>query len=63
VKTETGTVGESWLHETVCRQRQELWETVGYMKLCADRDLKCGDSWLQDAVCRQRHELWGLLVI
>ena len=25
---------ESWLHEAVCRQRPELWVTVGYMKLC-----------------------------
>jgi len=36
VKTETWTVGESWLHEAVCRQRLELWPTVGYMKLCAE---------------------------
>jgi len=26
----------------VCRQRPELWVTVGYMKLCVDRDLNCG---------------------
>ena len=33
--------------------------TVGYMKLCVDRDLNCGcDSWLHEAVCRQRPELW-----
>ena len=24
------------------RQRPELWSTVGYMKLCVDRDLNCG---------------------
>jgi hypothetical protein len=35
-------VGESWLHEDVRRQRHELWVTVGYMKLCVDRDLNCG---------------------
>jgi len=35
-------VGESRLHEAVCRQRPELWVRVGYMKLCVDRDLKCG---------------------
>jgi len=26
----------------VCRQGPELWLTVGYMKLCVDRDLNCG---------------------
>jgi len=31
-------VADSWLHEAVCRQRPELWLTVGYMKLCVDRD-------------------------
>jgi len=51
-------VADSWLHEAVCRQRPELWVTVGYMKLClerpelwlivgymklcVDRDLNCG---------------------
>jgi len=25
----------------VCRQRPELWVTVGYMKLCVDRDMNC----------------------
>jgi hypothetical protein len=33
-------VAESWLHEAVRRQRPETWPTVGYMKLCVDRDLK-----------------------
>ena len=33
---------DSWLHEAVCRQRPELWSTVGYMTLCVDRDLNCG---------------------
>jgi len=48
-------VADSWLHESVCRerrelcvtvsymklcrQRPELWVTVGYMKLCVDREL------------------------
>jgi hypothetical protein len=32
----------SGLHEAVCRQRPELSPTVGYMKLCIDRDLKNG---------------------
>jgi len=32
-------VSESWLHETVCRQRPELCVRVGYMKLRLDRDL------------------------
>ena len=27
-------MGDSWLHEAVCRQRPKLWVTVGYMKLC-----------------------------
>ena len=51
-------MGDSWLQEAVCRQRPELWvtvgymklcrqkpelwPTVGYMKLCVDRDLNCG---------------------
>jgi len=32
-------VGDSWFHEAVCRQRPELWVTVGYMKLFVDTDL------------------------
>ena len=51
-------MGDSWLYEAVCRQRHELWVTVGYLKLCADRDLSCGDSWLHEAVCRHRPKLW-----
>ena len=35
-------MAESWLHEGVYRQRPELLPTVGYMKLCVDRDLNCG---------------------
>jgi len=35
-------VSESWLHGAVCRQRSEMWVTVGYMELCVDRDLNCG---------------------
>jgi hypothetical protein len=38
-------VFDSWLHEAMCRQRPELWPTVGYMKLCVDRDLNLADSW------------------
>jgi len=34
-------VGDGWLHEAVCRQRPELWVTVGYMEQCVDRDLNC----------------------
>ena len=34
-------MGDSLLHEAVCRQRLELCVTVGYMKLCVDRDLNC----------------------
>ena len=41
LKTETGNVGESWLHEPLCRQRLEMCVTVGYMNRCVDRDLKC----------------------
>jgi len=33
---------DSWLHEALCRLGTELWLTVGYMKLCVDRDLNCG---------------------
>jgi len=32
-------VGDSWLNEAVFIERPELWVTVGYMKLCVDRDL------------------------
>jgi len=35
-------VADSWLHEAVCRQRPELWPTVGYIKPCVDRDLNYG---------------------
>jgi len=35
-------MSESWLDGAVCRQRPELWVTVGYMKLYVDRDLNCG---------------------
>jgi len=51
-------MGDSLLHEAVCRQIPELWVTVGYMKLFVDRDMNCGYSWLHEAVCRQRHEMW-----
>jgi len=34
-------VADNRLDEAVCRQRPELWVTVGYMKLCVDRDLNC----------------------
>ena len=32
-------MGDSWLHEGVFRQRPELWLTVGYMKMCEDKEL------------------------
>ena len=35
-------MGESWLHEAVCRQIPELWVTVGYMKQCVNRDQNIG---------------------
>jgi len=35
-------VADRQLHDPVCRQRPELWLTVGNMKLCADGDLNCG---------------------
>jgi len=34
-------VGDNWLHEALCRLGTELWLTVGYMKLCVDRDMNC----------------------
>jgi hypothetical protein len=42
-------VCDSWLHKAVCRQRPELCVTVGYIKLCVDRDLNsgCSDSLVQ----------------
>jgi len=70
-------VGDSWLHEAVCRQRPELcvtvgykavyrqilelWVTVCYMKLCLVRDGIVSDSWLHVAVCRLRLELWVIV--
>jgi len=35
-------VGDIWLHKAVCRQIFELLMTVGYMKLCVDRDQNIG---------------------
>ena len=35
-------MADSWLHEAKCRQRQEQWLKVGYMKLSVDRDMNCG---------------------
>ena len=35
-------MGDSRLHEAVCKQRPELRVTVGYMKLCVDRELNSG---------------------
>jgi len=37
-------VADSWLHETVCRERPDLWLKVGCMKRCVDRDLNCGSQ-------------------
>ena len=39
---------DSCLYEAVCRKRRELWLTVGYMKLCADRDMNLAYSWLHE---------------
>jgi hypothetical protein len=41
-------VADIWLHEAVCRQRPEMWLTVGYMKLCVDRDLKSGRDFFRE---------------
>jgi hypothetical protein len=35
-------VDDSWLLVAVFRLRTEMWVTVGYMKLCVDRELNCG---------------------
>jgi hypothetical protein len=35
-------VGDSWLHEDVCRQRTDLWVKVDKIKICVNRDLKSG---------------------
>ena len=35
-------MGDSWLHEAMCRQYPELWLRVVYMKLCVDRALNSG---------------------
>ena len=42
-------MANSWLHESVCRQRNEKYLNVGYMKFCVDRDIDSTDSWLQEA--------------
>jgi hypothetical protein len=39
-------VAGSWLHEAVSRQIPEMWPTVGYMKLCIERDLTCGRQYV-----------------
>jgi hypothetical protein len=35
-------VGESWLHGAMCRQRLEMWVTVGFMELCVNKNMNCG---------------------
>ena len=35
-------MAERWLYEALYKRRPEVWLTVGYMKLCVDRDLNCG---------------------
>jgi len=35
-------MADFWLHEAVCRQRPDVWQTFGYMKLFVDTDLMCG---------------------
>ena len=35
-------MGESFLHEAVCREECELWGLFGNVKLCVDRNLNCG---------------------
>jgi hypothetical protein len=42
VETETCALCVCLVQEAACRQRPELCVTVGYMKLCVDRDLNCG---------------------
>ena len=34
-------MGDSWLHEAVFRDWPELSVTVGYLKLCLERNLNC----------------------
>jgi hypothetical protein len=34
-----------------------MWQTVGYMKLCVDRNMNCGRMLLHEAVRRRRPEL------
>ena len=46
-------MGESWLHEAVCRQSRDLCVTVGYIKLCVDRELNCvGAGYVEICVDR-----------
>jgi hypothetical protein len=35
-------VGDSWLHEAVCRLKPELCVTVVFMKRCVNRDQNSG---------------------
>jgi hypothetical protein len=39
-------VVKSSLHEALCTQSHELWLTVGYMKLCVERDMNCGGEFV-----------------
>jgi len=55
-------LADIFLHEAVCRQKPEMWPTVGYMKLCVDTDLEIGRHFLLEAVCRQRPELCPIVV-
>ena len=43
-------MGVSWLHETVCRQRPELWLAVGYMKLFVDKNLNCDREFFREVM-------------
>jgi hypothetical protein len=35
-------VADSWLHEAMCRERDEMRLRVDYIKLSVDRDMNCG---------------------
>ena len=37
-------MADSWLHDSVCRQRLEIWLTVGYMHMCVDRHMNFGEQ-------------------
>jgi len=54
-------VADICVHESVCKQRNELCEIVGYMRQCVDIELNSVDSPLHEAVCGKKAEIWLII--